>query len=112
MSDESAVAIAGVITFMLGGAAAYCGLALIRNLHGLRDRLLKNYEDRPGGWRRSDHHDSSHQTEGAGFGLSFEFVPKTPSQAAVIGWVLLPIGLFIAAVGLLLIVGALFGQVE
>ncbi len=45
MSDET-VAIAGVFTFVFGGAGAYIGLAVIRNLHDLNDRLLRNYADR------------------------------------------------------------------
>jgi len=112
MSDETAVAIAGAVTFAFGGAGAYIGLALIRNLHELNDRLLKNYADRPGGWRPSDHHDPSQSTEGSGFSVSFEYVPKTPSQAAVIGWVILLVGLLMAAVGVLLVIAALLGQVE
>lgn len=82
MSGDTAVAIAGVITLAFGGAGAHVGFALIRNLHDLNDRLLKNYVDRPGGWRRSDHHDPSPGTEGVGF--SFEYVPQTsgcPFQA-------------------------------
>ena len=112
MSDEAAVVIAGLITFALGGAGAYAGLALIRNLHGLNDRLLRNYEDRPGGWRRADHDDSSHRSEGVGFSISFEFVPKTRTQAAAVGWVVMLVGLFMAAVGVLLVVAALLGNVE
>ena len=109
MSDDAAVVIAGAITLAFGGAGAYAGLALIRNLHQFNDRLLKNYEGRPGGWRRSDHHDSSLIGP---FGLSFEYVPKTPSQAAMIGWVFLLVGLLMAAVGLLLVIAGLLGQVE
>ena len=112
MSDETAVALAGVITFAFGGAGTYCGLALIRNLHDFNDRLLKNYADHPGGWRRSDHHDPSQSTDGVGFGLSFEYAPKTPRQAAVVGWVIMLVGLLMVAAGLLLIVAGLLGQVE
>ncbi len=111
MSDETTVALVGAFTFACGGAGAYIGLALIRNLHDLNDRLLRNYADRPGGWRRADHHDPSHRTEGMGFSLSFEYVPKTRSQAALIGWVALLVGLFVVAVGLLFVVAALLGHV-
>ncbi len=112
MSDETAVAIAGAITFAFGGAGLYIGLALIRNLHNFNDRLLKNYADDPGGWRRSDRHDPSESTGGIGFSLSFEFVPKTPFQAAMVGWVILLVGLLMAAIGVLLVVAALLGRVE
>jgi len=108
MSDAATVAIAGIFALTVGCAAAYGGLALILNLRRLRDRLLKNYADRPGGWHRSDHHDPSHET-GAGFGISFEYVPKTPAQVRFIGWVLLLIGLFLGAIGLLIL---LVGEVE
>ncbi len=112
MSNEAAAVIAGVVTLTFGGAGAYGGLAVIRNLHRLRDRLLKNFADRPGGWQRSEHHDPSQRTEGAGFRLSFEFVPKTPAQARLVGWVFLLTGLLMAALGLLIVVAALFGEVE
>ena len=103
---------APVVTAPVGGTATYGGLALIRNLHGLRDRLLDNFADRPGGWRRSDHHDPPHDTGRVRFRLSFEYVSKTPSQAAVIGWIFLLTGLFIAAIGILVVVAALLGAVE
>lgn len=112
MSDETALVIAGVAAFIIASAGAYGGLALIRNLHGLRDWLLKKNADRPGGWQRSNHHHPSQRTEGVGFSLSFEYVPKTPSQAALIGWVFLLAGLLMAAVGILVIVAALLGEVE
>jgi len=112
MSNEAAAVIAGIVTLTFGGAGAYGGLAVIRNLHRLRDRLLKNFADRPGGWQRSEHHDPSQRTEGAGFRLSFEFVPKTPAQARLVGWVFLLTGLLMAALGLLIVVAALFGEVQ
>ena len=111
MSDDVVGVIVGLVTLTFGGAGAYGGLALIRNLHGLRDRLLKHFADRPGGWQRSDHRDRSEPME-SGFSLSFEYVPKTAAQAAVIGWVFLLVGLVIAAFGLLIVVAALLGQVE
>jgi len=35
--------------FLIGGGFAYGGLALIRSLHGLRDRMLKD-DAGHGGW--------------------------------------------------------------
>ncbi len=110
---DIAAVIVGVVMLIFGGAGTYGGLAVIRNLHGLRGRLLKNFADRPGGWQRSEHRDRSQSSEG-GFGSSrsFEYVPKTATQAAVIGWAFLLAGLFIAALGLLFVVASLLGQVE
>jgi len=109
MPDDIVGLIVGLVTLTFGGAGAYGGLAVIRNLHGLRDRLLKQFADRPGGWQRSDHHSEPVQS---GFGLSFEYVPKTAAQAAVIGWLFLLAGLVVAAFGLLIVVAALLGQIE
>lgn len=78
MSDITGLYIATIVMLLVGGGFAYGGLALIRNLHGLRDRMLAENAGR-GGWRRSSYDDPSHPSGGVGFSLSFDYVPKSPA---------------------------------
>jgi len=103
--------LASAFTFLVGCLFAYGGYALIRDLHGLRDRFRRG-EDDPGGWRRSTYEDPSRAPQGGGFTLSFDYVPKTPLQFKVVGWVFMLGGIFWAVVGVVLIVATLLGEVD
>ncbi len=108
MSDNTALFIAAIVMLLVGGGFAYGGLALIRNLHGLRDRMLDENAGR-GGWRRSSYDDPSHPSEGVGFSVSFDYVSKSPFGWKMLGWTFLLGGLFWAAVAVIMVVAALLG---
>lgn len=74
-----------MLTVGVGGT--YAAIALIRNLHGLGDRLLKHYAGYPGrgGWRRASAGDSSFRSSEGTTLLAFHYVPKTMRQVKLVG---------------------------
>jgi hypothetical protein len=103
--------IVGVVCLVFGGGAGCIAVALIRNLNGLGDKLLRQYADHPGrgGWRRVSASESF-SSEGTPL-LAFHYIPKTMRQVRRAGWALLFPALFIATVGLLFTVGSFTGAV-
>jgi hypothetical protein len=104
--------IAGIVMLVFGIGFGYAAIGLIRNLHGFGDKLLKQYADHPGhgGWSRASA-DSYTSSEGTTL-LAFHYVPKTTRQVKRIGWVTLPVAVFIGILGLLFTVAALTGNVD
>ena len=103
--------------FMLGVGlgSTYYAIALICNLHGFADKKLKHWADYPGrgGWRRASPDDPSYHSSSEGTTLiAFHYVPKTMRQVKRVGWVYLPVGLFILFFGVLIAIAVLTGDVE
>ena len=114
MSVDPGALIVGIVMLVCGVGATYAGVALIRNLHGFADMAIRHYADYPGrgGWRRASRDDPGYSS-GEGTTLAaFVDVPKTMRQVKLVGWAVVPFGLFMTLLGVIFTVAALTGNIE